>query len=126
MMQSIALNLYQYTNISDNTISSSLKDYHTKMLVIFLVLFFLFYPLSSSFVLCILSIDNIESSILNNSETPPYVLENRENVDEKLRLTYRFLDLRDPYLQNNLILRSKAMQIVRNYFASRSFFIYLY
>ena len=41
--------------------------------------------------------------ILNESETSPYVLDNRENVDEKLRLTYRFLDLRDPYLQNNLI-----------------------
>ena len=48
--------------------------------------------------------------ILNQSLTPPYVLENRENVDEKLRLTYRFLDLRDSKLQNNLMLRSKAMQ----------------
>ena len=60
--------------------------------------------------------------ILNQSETPPYVLENRENVDEKLRLTYRFLDLRDANLQNNLILRSKSMQIVRNYFSSKRFF----
>mgnify|MGYP001403370029 CR=1 FL=1 len=65
-------------------------------------------------------VNNLE--ILNESETPPYVLENRENVDEKLRLTYRFLDLRDPYLQNNLIIRSRAMQIVRNYFASENFF----
>ena len=43
--------------------------------------------------------------ILNQSLPPPYVLENRENVDEKLRLTYRFLDLRDSKLQNNLMLR---------------------
>ena len=42
--------------------------------------------------------------ILNQSKTPPYVLENRSNVDEKLRLTYRFLDMRDPELQNNLML----------------------
>jgi aspartyl-tRNA synthetase len=60
--------------------------------------------------------------ILNKSETPPYVLENRENVDEKLRLTYRFLDLRDSTLQNNLMLRSKSLQIVRNYFISQRFF----
>jgi aspartyl-tRNA synthetase len=49
-------------------------------------------------------------------------MENRENVDEKLRLTYRFLDLRDSTLQNNLMLRSKAMQIVRNYYTSQRFF----
>ena len=60
--------------------------------------------------------------ILNKSETPPYVLEDRENVDEKLKLKYRFLDLRDSTLQNNLMLRSKAMQIVRNYFTGQSFF----
>ena len=54
--------------------------------------------------------------ILNPSQTPPYVLESREEVDEKHRLTHRFLDLRHPTLQNNLMLRSKAMQVVRNYF----------
>jgi len=36
--------------------------------------------------------------ILNQSLTPPYVLDNRDNVDEKLRLTYRFLDLVNPGL----------------------------
>ena len=60
--------------------------------------------------------------ILNQSLTPPYVLENRSNVDEKLRLTYRFIDMRDPELQNNLMLRSKALQIVRNYYTSHRFF----
>ena len=60
--------------------------------------------------------------ILNQSLTPPYVLDNRENVDEKLRLTYRFLDLRDSTMQNNLMLRSKAMQIVRNYYTNQRFF----
>ena len=60
--------------------------------------------------------------ILNQSLTPPYVLDNRDNVDEKLRLTYRFLDLRDSTLQNNLMLRSQAMQIVRSYYTSRRFF----
>ncbi len=60
--------------------------------------------------------------ILNKSQTPPYVLETRSNVDEKLRLTYRFLDMRDPELQNNLMLRSKALQIVRNFYTSHRFF----
>ena len=54
--------------------------------------------------------------ILNPSQTPPYILENRDEVDEKHRLTHRFLDLRHPTLQNNLMLRSQAMQVVRNYF----------
>ncbi len=60
--------------------------------------------------------------ILNPSLTPPYVLGNRDQVDEKLRLTYRFLDLRDKTLQNNLMLRSKAMQIVRSYYTDQRFF----
>ena len=60
--------------------------------------------------------------ILNQSKTHPYVIETRRNVDEKLRLTYRFLDMRDPELQNNLMLRSKALQIVRNYYTSHRFF----
>jgi aspartyl-tRNA synthetase len=60
--------------------------------------------------------------ILIKSQTPPYVLETRSNVDEKLRLTYRFLDMRDPELQNNLMLRSKALQIVRYYYTSHRFF----
>jgi len=60
--------------------------------------------------------------ILNPSQTPPYILENREAVDEKHRLTHRFLDLRHPTLQNNLMLRSQAMQVVRNYFTQKQRF----
>ncbi len=60
--------------------------------------------------------------ILNESLTTPYILEDRQNVDEKLRLTYRFLDLRDSTLQKNLILRSKALQIIRNYYTDKKFF----
>ncbi len=53
--------------------------------------------------------------ILNPSQTLPYQLEDRNEVDEKIRLAYRFLDLRHPELQRNLMLRSQAMQIVRGY-----------
>ena len=59
--------------------------------------------------------------ILNSSETPPFVIEERENVDEKIRLKYRFLELRHPILQKNLMLRSKAMQLLRNYFTGEGF-----
>ena len=60
--------------------------------------------------------------LLNSSETPPFVLEERENVDEKIRLKYRFLELRHPVLQRSLMVRSRAMQLVRNYFAEERFF----
>ena len=60
--------------------------------------------------------------ILSKSETPPFVINNRDDVDEKLRLKYRFLELRNRELQKNLILRSKAMNLIRNYFSSNGFF----
>ena len=60
--------------------------------------------------------------ILSKSETPPFVINNRDDVDEKLRLKYRFLELRNSELQKNLILRSKAMNLIRNYFSSNGFF----
>ncbi len=63
-----------------------------------------------------------ELEILNTSETPPFVQEDRENVDEKIRLANRFLELRNPTLQHNLMQRSKAMQIVRAYFTRQRFF----
>jgi aspartyl-tRNA synthetase len=65
-------------------------------------------------------VDTLE--LLNPSQTLPYQLEDRDEVDEKIRLTYRFLDLRHESLQQNLMLRSQAMQIVRNYFTSEQRF----
>ena len=59
-------------------------------------------------------VDQLE--ILNPSETPPFLLEEREQVDEKIRLTHRFLELRHPDLQHNMMQRSRAMQFVSNYF----------
>ena len=65
-------------------------------------------------------VDQLE--ILNPSETPPFLLEEREQVDEKIRLTHRFLELRHPDLQHNMMQRSRAMQLVRNYFTEEKFF----
>ncbi|MBF0278348.1 MAG: aspartate--tRNA ligase [SAR324 cluster bacterium] len=63
-----------------------------------------------------------ELEILNPSLTAPFMLDDRTSVDERLRLTYRYLDLRRPTMQQNLMLRSKAMHAVRSYFIEHRFF----
>jgi aspartyl-tRNA synthetase len=57
-----------------------------------------------------------ELKILNVSLTPPFQIEDEEEVAENTRLKYRYLDLRRPGLQQNLILRHKVAKEVRNYF----------
>jgi aspartyl-tRNA synthetase len=54
--------------------------------------------------------------ILNTSKTPPFIIEDDEEVAEDVRLQYRYLDLRKPRLQKNLILRHRVAKEVRNYF----------
>ena len=57
-----------------------------------------------------------ELKILNVSRTPPFLIEDEEEVAENTRLKYRYLDLRRPALQRNLILRHQVAKEVRNYF----------
>ena len=57
-----------------------------------------------------------ELKILNVSKTPPFLIEDEEEVAEDTRLKYRYLDLRKPGLQRNLILRHQVAKEVRNYF----------
>jgi len=57
-----------------------------------------------------------ELKILNSSKTPPFLIEDDEDVAEDVRLQYRYLDLRKPRLQKNLILRHRVAKEVRNYF----------
>jgi len=57
-----------------------------------------------------------ELKIFNTSKTPPFLIEDEEEVAENTRLKYRYLDLRRPGLQKNLILRHKVGKEVRNYF----------
>ena len=57
-----------------------------------------------------------ELKILNVSKTPPFLIEDEEEVAENTRLKYRYLDLRRPGLQRNLILRHQVAKEVRNYF----------
>jgi len=51
--------------------------------------------------------------ILNESRTPPFPLDESANVNEELRLKYRFVDLRRPHMQRNIIMRSKVSFAVR-------------
>ncbi len=51
--------------------------------------------------------------LLNTSETPPFPMEEHVDVNEDVRLKYRYIDLRRPHMQRNLILRSKIALEVR-------------
>jgi aspartyl-tRNA synthetase len=57
-----------------------------------------------------------ELKILNVAKTPPFPIEDEAEVVEETRLKYRYLDLRRPGLQRNLILRHQVAKEVRNYF----------
>jgi aspartyl-tRNA synthetase len=60
-------------------------------------------------------------NILSSSKTPPFILDQRDKVDEMTRLKYRYIDLRTTDMQNNLRLRSKINQITRNYLCNNGF-----
>jgi aspartyl-tRNA synthetase len=59
--------------------------------------------------------------ILNQAKTPPFPLTDNVDTNEDLRLKYRYLDLRRPSMQKNLLLRHKMYQITRKYFDENSF-----
>jgi len=59
--------------------------------------------------------------ILSEALTPPFYIEENVNANEALRLKYRYLDLRRPDMQRNLILRHKVAKCARDYFDSEGF-----
>jgi aspartyl-tRNA synthetase len=62
-----------------------------------------------------------ELKILNDAKTPPFPINEDLQISEDTRLKYRYLDLRRPRLQNNLILRHKVAIAVRKYFDDNNF-----
>ncbi len=62
-----------------------------------------------------------ELKILNAAKTPPFQIIADVDVSEELRLKYRYLDLRRPDMQKNILLRHKVSQIVRRYFDENNF-----
>ena len=59
--------------------------------------------------------------ILSEAETPPFPIEENSKTKEEIRLKYRYLDLRRPDLQRNLMLRSKVATIARQFMADEGF-----
>lgn len=62
-----------------------------------------------------------EIDILSPSETPRFLIEDEINVNDELRLQYRYLDLRRPVMQKSLISRHKAVKLIRDYFDRQGF-----
>ncbi len=71
-----------------------------------------------------ITIDSI--TILNQAETPPFLISSKESeqnqtVDEDIRLKYRYLDLRRQNMHNNIVNRAKIMEIIREYLSRHHF-----
>ncbi len=62
-----------------------------------------------------------ELRILAESETPPFPVEENVKTKEEIRLKYRYLDLRRPDMQRNLMMRSKAATLIRQFLANEGF-----
>ena len=62
-----------------------------------------------------------ELRILNKAKTPPFYIQDNVDVDEKVRLKYRYLDLRRPEMQKNIILRHRVAKIMRDFFDRNGF-----
>ena len=62
-----------------------------------------------------------ELRILSEAETPPFPIEENSKTKDEVRLKYRYLDLRRPDLQRNLMLRSQVATLTRQFFAQEGF-----
>lgn len=62
-----------------------------------------------------------ELRILSKAETPPVYIEEDSDVNESVRLKYRYIDLRRPDMQRNLILRHRVAKIARDYYDTNGF-----
>ena len=62
-----------------------------------------------------------ELKILNESKTPPFEINQENEVSEDLRLKYRYLDLRRERMRKNIVLRDKAMNFFRDFLRKKDF-----
>jgi aspartyl-tRNA synthetase len=60
-------------------------------------------------------------TVLNQAKTPPFYINKDEKTEELLRMRYRYLDLRRPKMQRNLVLRHNVIRFIRNYLSDRGF-----
>ena len=66
-----------------------------------------------------IGVDDLE--VLNRSEVPPFPVNGDDDVDENLRLEYRYLDLRRPRMQRNIATRHRIVKAMRDFFDARDF-----
>jgi len=62
-----------------------------------------------------------EATILNAAKTPPFYINEEADVEESLRLKYRYLDLRRERMHNNVIMRHRIITFIRGFLAERGF-----
>ena len=62
-----------------------------------------------------------EIKVLNAAKTPPFPINKEEEVDEQIRLRYRYLDLRHERLSHNLVLRHKVVKFIRDFLNQKGF-----
>ena len=66
-----------------------------------------------------LSVDKLK--ILNKAKTPPFEINQEKEINEELRLKYRYLDLRREKMRSNLVLRHKVIKVIRNFMDKQGF-----
>ena len=59
--------------------------------------------------------------VLSEAQTPPFHIEENSKTSEDIRLKYRYLDLRRPDIQRNLMLRSNVLRVMRDFMANEGF-----
>ncbi|MBZ0277667.1 MAG: aspartate--tRNA ligase [Anaerolineae bacterium] len=59
--------------------------------------------------------------LLNESKTPPFYINREDNIDEYRRMQYRYLDLRRPRMQKNIMTRHRVVKFIRDYLDGRGF-----
>ncbi|MCJ7718116.1 MAG: aspartate--tRNA ligase [Anaerolineales bacterium] len=68
-----------------------------------------------------IEVELTQVKILNPAKTPPFLINQDEDVEEQTRLKYRYLDLRRPRMRDNIILRHRVVSFIRNYLDKKSF-----
>ena len=62
-----------------------------------------------------------ELQVLNPAKTPPFYINREDSIDETLRMKHRYLDLRRPKMQGNMLLRHRAVKFIRDWLDERDF-----
>ena len=56
-----------------------------------------------------------ELKVLNPAKTPPFYINREDSIDETMRMKHRYLDLRRPKMQSNMVLRHRAVKFIRDW-----------